>query len=536
MLDDFENGPAGDTDRMAARYWLCVLVVVSTTAVAAPLWLGTVPLLSDIGRAASSADLWARADDVAAFGRVVEHRSLFGPGLLSEWVVALLGPICNSLTALRIFATLAFTGFVAGLFALADAFDRSRWIVFPAIPLVWTGALAWGPIDRLALPALFAWGLVCARRTDGDNPRWSVSLAGIGVLTYLAEPTAALAVGVSTALVLAVQSSGIRDLVHLPSAATGPLLWWLWTPPSGSTDAASSALRSVLGSPKHDPNTPLQVVRDLVSLAADVTGAGVDTYLLVAAAVCWFVLLAASDRSELETDWFREGDTGETSRLKRIVERTLVGLRRRSLAVVAVSLWAMAFLAPRFLGTTNLHLVLAPLLFPALAWLPNPADDSPLVRLAAGIAVLATVGLGAHVSRQTLDQQRASLAGLEEVVDHLPTGRRVSCIDSESSDSPRTPSPESVCRTLVHTRADGWAGVDDSSTSGPVELRSDAAPPLRSLHASTDDLRRWDAVIARATSKPRAPETLKLIGSAGGAGEDSPRWYLYDVREPPDEG
>ena len=146
---------------MIVSGWLCV----------APLWLGSIPFLTDFGGRLEMAQAWNALGSDSFFDVFYQRRETWlAPNLLAARFAALMHPAVDALTALRLFVSVSLLGLMAALWVCLREFARSEWLLFPCIPFFWGGALTLGLINFVAsFPLMFlalALGKRCVQR-DG---------------------------------------------------------------------------------------------------------------------------------------------------------------------------------------------------------------------------------------------------------------------------------------------------------------------------------------------------------------------------------
>lgn len=164
--------PEGPLDRI---FW--GLFLIFSAAFLVPLWSVPIPPMQDIWQHLALVDVLHHYHDPGSvYPEYFRLPTTPRPNLIyyygTHWLATLTGDL---LVANRLVLSLYVLAFPWAFLSLARAFDRSRWTVFFAFPLIYNAMFAYGFVSfALAMPLLF-WAVAAFRRfaaPDRESPDW----------------------------------------------------------------------------------------------------------------------------------------------------------------------------------------------------------------------------------------------------------------------------------------------------------------------------------------------------------------------------
>jgi len=521
----------------AVGFWALFGAVVF--AVLHPLWVGTIPALTDFGGHVQVANGWIHVQDNPLLAGLLERRDTWlAPNLLTARFAALCYPWLDPITSLRLFTTLAGVALAGALVWVARVYDRPRWLALLALPFFWGGMLGLGLLNYVAAyPGMFAalaLGRLSARQR---NLGWTIALAALLVFAFWTHGigfvyTTGLA---AAAFVLAAPSWGrlVRGLAFIP----GVTLWALWFFGGASRTEPTGTVGGLVHHTSYHAMSAK--ASDLLFEGLDVLHGDEDGLVFVVLVFVWLVLLLSSAGPSLAPPSQPPpppADRSASSRLLNAVARAWTVLAAHPLLVITVAVAAGVAILPTYVRGVVIDARLVTPLWMLLMLLPRPRVPRLVSGLAVVAAAAAAVFLGHALDTAMLLFDTGEVAPLLRLLTHLPPGTRTECVGVDGY----TPYLNRVslthnCNGLTAHFTGGFSGGGFAITGfNATHFRpGHGFPTLRRATWQTNPLlAEWDYVIVRGDHWEPSPARLERVASAQAAAFWGDRWTLYRVTGP----
>ena len=523
--------------------WAVLGVVVF--AVLHPLWVGTIPALTDFGGHVQVANGWIHVQDNPLLAGLLERRDTWlAPNLLTARFAALCFPWLDPITSLRLFVTLAGVGLAVSLVWVARVYGRPAWLAILAFPFFWGGMLGLGLLNYVAAyPGMFAalaLGRLSARRR---SLAWSLALAVLLIFAFWTHGigfvyTTGLA---AAAFVLAAPSWGRlwRAVAFVPGTA----LWAIWFFGGASqVEPAGSVGGLVHETSYHGMSAKAS---DLLFDGLDVLRGDEDTVVFVVLVFLWLLLLLSSAGPSLAAPAHNaapadsaapEPVTSPTAGVLAVVARAWAVLAARPLVVITVAVAAGVAILPTYVRGVVIDARLVTPLWMLLMLLPRPRVPRLVSGLAVAAAAAAAVLLGHALDTAMLLFDTGEVAPLLRLLTHLPPGTRTECVGVDGY----TPYLNRVsltqnCNGLTAHFTRGFSGGGFAITGfNATRFRpGHGFPTLRRATWQTNPLlAEWDYVIVRGDHWEPSKARLERVASTQASVFWGDHWTLYRVTGP----
>gem|GEM_PF-1496405 len=510
------------------------LLVAALAALVAPLWSGPMPPLTDFGGHVQMADAWVRAPvDPFIAGFVEKHDSWLVPNLLAVRFAAILHPLFDVVTGLRLFVTLCMLGLIGGVLWVLREWGRSRWLVFLALPFTWNGMLALGLINYAAAMALMFLATALAHRYGRrGRTRDAVWLGSVMLLAFWAHGLGAPITMLMVLFVLAVTATSPRRLWGLLALAPSVVLWARWYLRSKKALGIGDEVERSFSMQKSWDELLINTI--------DVHVDGGDMAVLAVIVGAWLVLLATSVRRERD----EAAGLGASWRERPLAwARGLVVAAWReagehALLLLGVGmLFGYFFVAPAYIGSTFIS---PRLIVPAVLLLfmvPRLPRRGVLPKLAIAVAVLASFLFARDIGRHVAAFEHEEMAPVAALAEQIPRDSRVLCAEVFRVDPIFIRAPlDHNCNGVLVARSGGFAdgAFADTPYNGVVLKDSGDKVKLQSNRwQSYPALSRIAYLVVRGDHRappPDVAEELDVIEPE--AWELGPKWTLYRVIHP----
>jgi len=490
-----------------------------------PLWIGPIPPTTDFGGHAQVVHGLARLGDGPGgawpniWTELIERREEWWlPNLLVMRLAALMHPALDAIAALRVWSTIALVATVIGHVVCLQAFGRSRWLVFLALPvLTWNGFVGLGFINYTLGLACIPWALALARHLGVDErlrPGHVIPLGLIGVLSFFAHAFASfvLLLGVTGVLV----TSARRWTRVLAGAALVPtaglwLHWYLATRWGGAPRELHYELGQKLEA----------IVRESIDLLPGALEEAVLVTTVIAAlftfasGILWEPGPAPGPGRDESKPWPRR-------------------LRASTLWLLFAGLVFLYFWLPSYLD----EMPTAERVIPVFVWvffmLPRARPEVWLTRVAVGASALASVVLAVVVTRAVIEFDEQEMRPAMALMGLVPEGTRAQCVDVQF------PKPVFLRRPLDHgcdgvlaVWRDAFAGGGFADTTHAAVKMREGRPEKRLFDnrwSRVAELSDIDWLIARGRHAAPAPEIAELVAWIDDPETKERRWTLYRSR------
>lgn len=513
---------AGRVVAWLGQHWfvaaLGAVVVCNFLVVTSAEWLP----LQDFSAHVELFDILARHDDPATV-----YPLLYAPGAplvaggLGPTLARVLGPLGGALFVAQLIVALYLVLTPLALAFVARVFERPRWTVLVAAPLVFNGCLALGFLNFIPAItcALFAVG-VAQRFAVRGGVRRGLLLGFLLGLTSFAHVVGYLIALPMAALVLVLHVPGIAAWRRfLPLALSSPLfLGWVWN--HLLVDEPTGAGHTFLGAGGDTRMHFLSLEQkfDEVSSMLVQFHDGPDGIALFGMLALWLVGMVATLRRAplgIATGGFR------------------AALRPHTIELLALANLLGFFVLPVGFGLDSWYiherwLVVGAFFFPLWIRIDATRRWAPLALL----ATLLAVGYPLAVASATRAYDREVVGGLPEAIAALPDRSRLGFMTWDGPLEGLRRNPEWHLYKGMHATSNG--GACDTSFAGLPYNGVDYLPgraPERLRYAFYDDvhLPEWDHVLMWAKSRPTNALSSGRIVLRWQEG----MWWLFDVlREP----
>ncbi len=537
---------AGGLRELALHLLFWGLLTVAVSALIRPLWVGAIPPLTDFGGHVAMADVWARYDEVELYRDIYEFRSGLAPNLMSARFARWLHPWIETMPAVRLFVSLTMIGTVAGLLGILYAFERSRWLIFLALPFLWNGSIYWGMINYLAAFPFFFGSIALARQTGmtGDW-RWGLSLMAACTACFFMHGLGAPFTFGAAAFTLACSLKRWRDTLYLLTFAPGVGLWMYWrSQAEGRQGFPEGGIVEVLRQ-EGEWFLPMKNVKQFFHHTLDPVTAPEDTAFQVGLIGLWIVLMGLSTYETERASDSRHSPTNDDTesvgwprRIGRWITRHLsagyVEIREHTLLLVVMGLAVAAAVFPAYIVHTNINTRVMDLLVLAAPLLPRLPERSWLATVACGVAVALSIGFGVYMTNQAEAFYRQETRPLERLIEKIPEQQRVECLGVRGGTQPvfRGRPWDHNCHGLIQVERSSFGGCSFPETGfNPVTYREDAGYPslLQSQFRDVGRLQQWDYVVYRGSHSPPNVDVIQRVATVGDAREGWTEWTLYRV-------
>ncbi len=514
--------------RRDAVFW--VLLVGVLVWLLRPLFIGEIPPLVDFGGHLQMADVWARYEESEFFRSLFDKRDAWStPNVLPARFVSALYPLLSPLNALRLFVALSLVGFALAMVFTLRTFQRSRWLVFVALPLIWNSMTMLGLLNyALAFVVMFTAIPLARRAARGGGVRHAVPLglvALFGALTHVIGYVFTLAM---IAYILTVGTRRVRGLLVngvalLPSIALW-VVWWLQLRARMKLKGAEVAgARSKFLSPERS----IDVFFDE---SLDIAAGHWDTVVFVVMIAVLLALFASQRPATpvLPRVWSFK------SAMRTIQQE----LDRHALITLSLALGVgFFFVTPVAIRDVYIspRLVVPILVLVCLS--PRLDLTRRMTQFALMVAVGNTLYFGHRLASDVSSFQRTELAPLVEIIDKIPPGSRAQCSGVRwARPYFLRPPLDHNCNGLIQTRRESFAGGGFAHTAyNGTKLKDKRVYTKLYARDWTQyrQLRRIDYAVLRGAHAPPTSPHVRLVAAAGGqpsgAGDITQVWSLYEV-------
>jgi hypothetical protein len=482
-----------------------------------PIWVGPIAPMTDFGGHAAIAEIWAQLNEVELYQNLFERRSgVLQPNTLVARSTGLLDPLVSTLTAVRLFTTLAIAGTAMALQVFLRAFGRSRWLIFLMLPLLWNGSFYWGMLNYIAVFPLFFVALALAKRSaESEQLASTFVLASTGAASFFVHGLGGpITIAVST-LVFLICLRSWRFLGRLSAFLPGSALWFGWwysssgqgLPDGGILDAFEQATWF----------NPSRNLWEFGHMAMDATLWPWDSVSFGIIVVLWLVLIG------YQAMYGAEG------------EKTDNWYEGYSLLILVASLGISSWALPTYIKQTIINVRIMPLFAWCALALPRIRWENRFTKSVIGLAICNAVVFGGLLNRAAEAFAEQETRPLAKLVDKIPQHKRVECLNVKPEPAPvfyQEPL-DLNCPALVTLRRSGYGGFGFPETGfNAVKFRHGKG--YRSVrnggHEHIAKLQHWDYLIARGTAPAFEHGLVERVAEVGGNGTAT-RWILLRVKD-----
>lgn len=517
-------------------------LVVCTVALIGPIWIGAIPPLQDFGGHVILTDAWVHLSENAVY------REFYAPtdtisNLLPALFVALCDPLFDTTASLRLYITLCLVATVLSLLVALRVFERSRWLVFLALPFMWGSTLTLGLINFLGVLPLMFFGAAAARRA-GLTGRWPYALA-LGLIAFVGlfmhgmgyVYVIALCVGT-----LAISLTHWRHIWHLAALVPSFLVWRMWFQQKLSESALpGNSLIEMLGQTYFF--SPEQQVDWFVKESLNVVVSQRDTATLWLLGGIWLLFLgisiapsgsaeprSTSDGAEqTPSRGSREG--GPWTRVQAFAKATYREAREHTVVLMVVALGCAYYFLPAFLGELSVNQrFVTPWIFAAVM-MPRLPRRSTLAAIGIVASIAACLGFAWLMQTSMEAFERRETRPMERLIALIPDGARVDCIAIDEGVIHRW-SLLHNCPGLVTARTGGYTGGAFADTRyNAIHFRPGRELPRldQELWFSSPDLLNWDYVLVRGGTSAPPSSVARLVAAVPPVERGAGKWRLYEV-------
>jgi hypothetical protein len=518
------------------------LLAAATWALVHPIWLSTVPPLTDWPAHAAIADVWSRYEEVEFYRQMFELRTGLVPNVLATRFVSLLYPLVEPLTGLLIFTTLILVATVGSLVAMARAFERSEWMVFLALPFLWNVSLYWGMINFVAIYPFFFGAIALARRA-GKTGSWraGLGLCAVCLGAFFAHGLGCLFTYASAGFVLLLSVERPRDLSLFAAFVPAGALWLRWREMAAGTNGMpDEGLVQTLTEFARWFGPDKSFAR-FIEATNDAVLAEQDTIVLVIMVGMWLLLMGVSRQPGVQPP--EDGQPGGGSvfwrrlrrRLRQIVLRFWRQTRAQPLLLLVLCLGIASAILPSHIKVTNISTRVAPLFIMSCALLPRPPRGNWIAGMAVAVSIATSLWFGQFLAEKVELWERAHMAPVVELVEQIPPHSRVECIGARRLNDAvfRGRSLDHACPGYAQLQTQGFGGIGFPGTGfNAVKFR----PGVSYVGLRHDGftnfgrLQQWDYVIVRGRHRRPPSAVAELVDTAESPVKGAPSWSLYRVR------
>ena len=518
--------PPPDPHAVVLRRWDLYFAVAFGLAVGfnlVTIWVTPWLPMGDYGGWLELIDVVARHDDPETlFSTYYALPQGFEPNSLVVHLGSWLAHLMPTQVVGKVMLSWYVVGLPLGALMLAQAFGRSRWLAFLALPLTFNALFNVGLLNFLvALPFL---PMLLAIARNHATHRRTVDGVWLGVLLMLLFYAHVLAFLMAVGMIAPLLLVGLRrprDIVHLGWVAPSLALLAIWVmrkyvqaepTEAGLSLAGPEGLNVVFQSIDHRIEQfhawGMRYFRDAT-----------DDVVFVVLALTWFGLMAASQTRP-------NSPPAERPRL-------LGALRDHALELVTLGCIGAYFALPSYMREIELiaERVVVPLLLLLAVWPRLRLERSRLHWLIVP-AVIVSLVYPWLVHRKFQQFNRTSVAELPQLIADLPPRSRLAYVMLETEIpgfymGPLWHIPKALMATVN-------GGVTDDSFAirphCPVQFQPGRSPkPLAPTFWRGGDLSAWDYVLVRGQALPFSPiqhPALEIVH----LGENG--WFLFKVRPP----
>jgi hypothetical protein len=518
-----------------------VALCVATGALLYPLWIGVIPPLQDFGGHLALADIWTRIGDDPLLASHYALRADLSPNALHVRFAALFYPWLSTLTSLRLFTTLTLIGFVGATLYTLRVFERSRWMIFLALPcLCWGNMTTLGLVNNLAVfPPMFL-SLGLAKRV-AQSGRWphAVALAVAQALAYFAHGISYVyAFGMALG-VWALSARTRRSLWGLVALLPALLLWVSWIRDTeGRSDMPGAGFLSALKAPgtrilSHE-DAAVMFMRESIEFTTEYARTTIflliwGTWLLVV----WLSRPPASGSSaQAGVSVGAPVDRSVRRRLLDGLIRARAWMESEALLLLALCVTVAMFKLPYSLMYVPISVRLVTVV--AVCWMiaPKLRRGSRLGALPAVAGFALSILFSVIAARAVTAIDRQEWQPLQALLAHVPAHQKITCVGARwarPANAFRQPIGHN-CYGLAQHLTQGYTDAPFAHTDyNAVRIAPGAPPPpidLEDLMWQFDKRTdQWDAVIVRGMHAD--PPTERFLRVAQAQAPDGPLWTLY---------
>jgi hypothetical protein len=477
------------------------------------LWVAPIPPLTDFGGHVQMAHAWRHAEDPGLIDLIVRRDAWWIPNVLLTRLVVILAPALGEIDALALLLSLAILATALGLVRLLAVMRRSRWLVFLALPLFWSGVFVLGLVNYVAalslLPLALADALRLASAPPGARLAPAIRLALLGALAFFLHTFASLLIVGAVGMALLVTAPlRLFPLLLTPLIPTAALfLHWLLRVRTSMHELHTMTWPS------------LSEALAAIGIEFDVVSGPLDTACAATSAILAATLLLAPRRD-------RHDRSSSPVRTDRALPAVVVSL-----------LLAYLFVLPEYVGDVFTGArVIAPMAWLAVL-LPRPDVTRAVPRALLALGVLNALTAATAATYGVSRFSDAELAPLTPLIDRLPEGGRAQCVGVRPYlGFPRRPPLDHNCNGLLTARRGAFAGGGFANTDYNAVTLREKRPRLSDTNwTSAQSLADVDHVIVRATASTPLPDPrlATLIAVAPIADTPPAEWRLYARRPPP---
>lgn len=518
------------------RWWfagaLGAVVVCNFLVVTAASWLP----LQDFSAHVEIFDIIARHDDPSTlYPAIYDVGAPFVAGGFGSMLARLFGPALGALFVAKLIVALYLVLTPLALAYVARVFERPRWTVLVAAPLVFNGSFALGFLNFVPAIALGLLAVGVARRfaMSGDLRR-GVLLTLLLVLTSYAHVLGYLIALPMVALVLLLHVPQIRLWRRFtPLVLSAPLFaMWVWD--HLLNDAPTGAGHTFLAADGKPGMQfwPLEKKLDELPSMLVQFHAGPDGIALFAILTLWLIAMttAQSGRASAIQDADLALGAAPAASLS---AGWRAALRPYTLELIALANLIAFFALPVGVGRDSWYvherwLVVGAFFFPL--WIRREARGK--WALLAAAATVVAIWYPIKVAEAARDYERDYIGHLPEAIAALPDQSHLGFMTWDGPADGLRRTPEWHLFKGMHAQSNG--GICDTSFAGLPYNGVDYIPgkaPERLRYAFYDDvnLPLWDYVIMWGKGAP----TAALASGRIALRWHESAWWLFEVLRPP---
>lgn len=519
-----------------AVFW--ALLVGLLVALLAPLARGTMPPAQDFGGHLSMADIWARYDRQPLFREFFLLRNDLSPNALHVRFVRLVFPLLSPLPALKLFFVGSLVGFVAAFLYVLHVFERSRWLVFPALVfLCWGNMVTLGLVNNVAIfPWMFLGVALAKRAAERATAPWFVAL---GVTLLLAYFSHGIAFGYALAMALGMVVLHVRSARGLWSflsfvPALSLWIWWIKST-QGRRDMPGTHFKDALAAPGTRILKPEEALIMFEREALELMVSHRRTVVVIVVLAAFVIGLALT--VPLAARVYDQKLAGARAALRELHDL----LTEHALLWMAVCLSAGLLILPYELMGMPISPRLTTVV--AVTWMlvPRVPPGSWRAAAPAAIGVVASVLWVRELRPTARALENEEYRPMRTLLEKIPErGKRVVCVGArwaQPHDTYRQPLGHN-CYGLAQVVADAFVGTpfaltDYNAVYFRPEVR-DHVPDIENVGWATSSATLfWDYLLVRGDHPQPSADRFTRIDSVRYPTPGAPLWTLYRVDHGP---
>lgn len=482
------------------------------------MWIGVTPPLSDFTGHAAMADIWVNYDTVPHYSEHFVKAGWWVPNILPMHFCKLLYPWLSVITSLRLWLTLSLLLTVVSLLELARAFERSPWLVFPALPFLWNSSLYLGFVNYVPIVPLVFFSLTLtrqARRTDRFAPlHWL--LLSLGMMAYFIH-------GIGWCIVVMASGSmgllslNFRQLTRVALAwSPSALVWLVWygtrkSNVEGQAGAIPGLDGAAIATSTIEYPPALQRMNLFFEHGLNIVTSSADTNVFVALIAMIAVILTTYAQGNVETlASTRPLTLTGASWPARFWARLERDLLEHPLVLIWLLWGACIYLLPVSLNSVMLSTRFVPFFFLIFPFLVKGRRIAPLAGTALASSIVICIIFGGLLVNWSLRFNQREIKPMLAALKQVPEGAQFDCFGVDWIPATFSHWPlMHTCRGLGHTQRQikGHGGFARDSFNA-VMFSETYRPPTIDYHRFTNgiEVQALDYVIVRNGVTP--PEGL----------------------------